>query len=363
MYCHFCLKWVNIGAGKNHKSFDNHLESTKCLANQKQHPTGRAPPSAILETSTSTSVPLLQPLSPIPALAYLSQFQPSSSSHAPTQPPGTFAYSNSSNTSSHTPALPMPDIPCSHQSPSLSAAYSQAYSNQFEPTQSPTGERNSFPSTPSHPRHITASHLNFETSPYHDYHNHRRNSFSALLSPAQLPPQSPYSLSSQNIPFQSSPFSINAPCPGITIQWPAGSVHSDFPHEMQSTVDDQRAVGFIVLGTEGATQLRVRSFDCNHTLVRSGESCANCSSTAESEAFMKLSQRAALPALVPNTPWKYLTPRQARTKIASLTKKIDLARLQVCDTNRQFVESVYSVMIGPKCRKETESYRPANFRS
>ncbi|PIL27027.1 hypothetical protein GSI_10166 [Ganoderma sinense ZZ0214-1] len=118
-------------------------------------------------------------------------------------------------------------------------------------------------------------------------------------------------------------------CPGVAVEWKAGSVWSTYPYHRHASND----YPWEPVAIENDQWLRIRSDDCLRTLSSTESVCRTCTGIPASKAFRTMEERANYAP--PHAPWSTLTQRQMHLLLNyTTTRKMSLLRKKLSDHQR-----------------------------
>lgn len=112
-------------------------------------------------------------------------------------------------------------------------------------------------------------------------------------------------------------------CPGVAVEWKAGSVWSTYPYHRHASND----YPWEPVAIENDKWLRIRSDDCLRTLSSTESVCRSCAGIPASKAFRTMVERAHFAP--PHAPWSTLTQRQMHMLLVRIVAQHRQLRLQV----------------------------------
>ncbi|KAI9064240.1 hypothetical protein FKP32DRAFT_1649613 [Trametes sanguinea] len=118
-------------------------------------------------------------------------------------------------------------------------------------------------------------------------------------------------------------------CPGMRVEWEAGSVWSTYPYHQHTT----HALRWEPVAFENERWLRVRSRDCVGVISEATSVCPACLAVPTSAQFMKTMERAV--SVAPHTPWLKLTYPQLHLALQKTTAQFRQLRLKYRNAERK----------------------------
>lgn len=115
------------------------------------------------------------------------------------------------------------------------------------------------------------------------------------------------------------------PCPGVAVNWTAGSVWGNYPYFLHAVQD----VGWEPISFNSADNtiyFRAEKCEARET-GSSGVACMPCQHLPRTSAFMNLRTRAV--EAKDRTPWKYLTTHQHLALASKMSKQLKNLRTKV----------------------------------
>lgn len=111
-------------------------------------------------------------------------------------------------------------------------------------------------------------------------------------------------------------------CPGITVDWPAGSHWSNYPWLQH----DNRDLGWEPISFEADGRITFRSDTCKPSST-TGAPCRACQMLPDSALFCRMIETAK--EALPHTPWEYLTAKQMQDSLKRLAQRNKVLTTQV----------------------------------
>lgn len=119
-------------------------------------------------------------------------------------------------------------------------------------------------------------------------------------------------------------------CPGVLVEWSAGSVWSTYPYHRH----ESNSLPWEPIAFENNHFLRIRSDNCLRTISGGDEACRFCAGVPESSRFAAIAERAvSAPA---HTTWIGLNYAQMYALLRKTVGQLRQARLKVCTDSRLF---------------------------
>jgi hypothetical protein len=117
------------------------------------------------------------------------------------------------------------------------------------------------------------------------------------------------------------------PCNGVPFKWEHGSPFLVYPFQYHETGHPTWSLDGIG-EPEGSHTIRFRSHSCTHFREYSAEACLPCKNLISSPKFQNMLKSASQDP-PPNTPYLYLSWKQATTKLRSTAKELQQERKKV----------------------------------